>query len=231
MSYFNEDGSVATSTQAGPVVVPAGSGLNVDSSGNLTNTDRGSSQNIIKTIAVQGDGSFTAGTNNDTVTFAPGGRMALSITGNVISITDYAKGPKKHRAKHKNDTYDPDIDMTAPEDTITFAEGNGILLTTDATNKVLTIATEFTGTNILNGQLTINPSSVGKSNQSVQTFTLTGLTTNHHVVVSPGSALTYGIFITAAWPSADDTLSIQFMNITGSNNDLGNIDIDYFAWV
>ena len=87
------------------------------------------------------------------------------------------------------------------------------------------------GTSILAGRLTVNPASVGKTAVATQTFTITGLTTGHHITITCGTALTYGIFITAAWVSAADTVSVQFMNISGSNIDLGNIDLDYIAWV
>jgi hypothetical protein len=187
----------------------------------------------ITSVTIQGDGTFTATSTVTNVVFIPGGRMELNInTGtNQITITDNAKGSKKHRAKHKSGAYDPDIDMLQPEDTITYAEGGGILLSTNSSTNTLTIATEFTGTTVLAGTLTVNPASVSKNAVGTQTFTITGLTTSHHIVITPATALTYGIFISAAWVSASNTVSVQFMNITGGSIDLGNIDIDYFAWV
>ena len=65
----------------------------------------------------------------------------------------------------------------------------------------------------------------------MQTFTLTGLTTNHKILALPASQLTYGIIVSAAWPSAADTLSIEFQNISNGDIDLGSIKIDYFAWI
>jgi len=202
--------------------------------GNLGYTGSAGTGSIaIKTIGVVGDGAFTATSTTSSVYFSAGGRMVLNIaTGsNIITITDYAKGSKKHRAKHKDGSYDPDIDMTQPEDTIVFAEGGGIVLATNSGTNTLTIAAEFTGTTVLNGTLTINPASVSKTSVATQTFTITGLTTGHKIVVSPATALTYGILVSAAWASASNTVSIQFMNISGSSIDLGNIDINYFAWV
>ena len=87
------------------------------------------------------------------------------------------------------------------------------------------------GTSVLAGKLSIDPASVGKTAEATQTFTLTGLTTNHKITVTPATALTYGIFITAAWASATNTLSVQFMNITGGSINLGAIDLNYIAWV
>lgn len=86
-------------------------------------------------------------------------------------------------------------------------------------------------TSILAGQLTIDPTNVTKGTASVQTFTLTGLTTNHKILVLPASQLTYGIAVSAAWPSAADTLSIEFQNVSNGDVNLGSIKIDYFAWV
>jgi hypothetical protein len=87
------------------------------------------------------------------------------------------------------------------------------------------------GTLIYSGTLTINPTSVSKNAVGTQTFTITGLSTSHKIVITSGTALTYGIFITAAWASSINTVSIQFMNISGSNIDLGSIDINYIAWI
>jgi hypothetical protein len=202
--------------------------------GNLGYTGSAGTGSIaIRTIGVVGDGAFTATSTTSSVYFSAGGRMVLNIaTGsNIITITDYAKGSKKHRAKHKDGSYDPDIDMTQPEDTIVFAEGGGIVLATNSGTNTLTIAAEFTGTTVLHGTLTVNPTSVSKTSVATQTFTITGLTTGHKIVVSPATALTYGILVSAAWASASNTVSIQFMNISGSSIDLGNIEIDYFAWV
>ena len=86
-------------------------------------------------------------------------------------------------------------------------------------------------TSILAGQLTIDPANVTKGTASVQTFTLTGLTTNHKILVLPASQLTYGITVSAAWPSAANALSIEFQNVSNGDVDLGSIKIDYFAWV
>jgi hypothetical protein len=86
-------------------------------------------------------------------------------------------------------------------------------------------------TSILAGSLTVNPTNIGKNSVSTQTFTLTGLTTSHKIVITCGTALTFGITISAAWASGTDTLSIEFQNATGGGVDLGNTNIQYFAWV
>jgi hypothetical protein len=93
-------------------------------------------------------------------------------------------------------------------------------------------ATNLTAaTSILAGSLAIDPTNINKTSASTQTFTLTGLTTSHKVVITSGTALTYGVVIAAAWASALNTISIEFQNYTGGGVDLGSINIQYFAWV
>ena len=66
----------------------AGSGLSETVAGfavTYTNTDRGSSQNIFKNVAVSGQTTVVADSNNDTLTFANGN--AITITTNATSDT------------------------------------------------------------------------------------------------------------------------------------------------
>jgi hypothetical protein len=86
-------------------------------------------------------------------------------------------------------------------------------------------------TGILAGSLSIDPASVAGASAAVQTFTLTGLTTNHKIVITSGTALAYGLIISAAWASAPNTLSIEFQNVDNQSIDPGVKNIQYFAWV
>jgi len=86
-------------------------------------------------------------------------------------------------------------------------------------------------TSILAGSLTIDPANINKTSASTQTFTLTGLTTSHNIVITAGTALDYGVSIVSAWASALNTLSITFHNYSGAGVNLGSTDIQYFAWV
>jgi hypothetical protein len=85
-------------------------------------------------------------------------------------------------------------------------------------------------TSIVAGSVSINPTSINKTSASTQTFTVSGLTTSHHIVITPGTALPYGLMIAGAWVSALNTLSIEFHNY-GGNIDQGATTIQYFAWV
>jgi len=132
-----------TFTNTGVTSVTAGTGISVSSGTGgitITNTATSGTQPVIKTVSVQGDGTFTATSPTDDIIFSPGGRMQMAIVGNTITITDYAKGNKKHRVKHKSGVYETDIDAITPEDSITFAEGNtGIVITSDVITQTITL--------------------------------------------------------------------------------------------
>jgi hypothetical protein len=101
----------------------------------------------------------------------------------------------------------------------------------DVTGTATTATNLAAATSILAGTLTIDPANINKTSSSTQTFTLTGLTTNHKIVITSGTALTYGVTIVSAWASATDTLSINFHNYSGGGVNLGSTSIQYFAWV
>ena len=113
-------------------------------------------------------------------------------------------------------------------------DGNGITMAEGKTiaGTVSTATNLAAASNILAGTVSIDPAIVNRNSASVQTFTLTGLTTDHKIVVTPGTALGYGIVIAAAWASAADTLSVEFHNYTGNQDiNLPAKDLQYFAWV
>lgn len=130
---------------------------------------------------------------------------------------------------------------TTPVNTTTLAKVATVdsvdgITSTKFTGPLTGVATTATNlaaaSNIVAGQTTINPTSVTRSSSSVQTFTINGLTTGHKILIMPATPLTFGIVITAAWPSAPNTVSIEFQNLNGNTDiDLGNIAIDYFAWI
>jgi hypothetical protein len=94
-----------------------------------------------------------------------------------------------------------------------------------------TIATNLAAaTSILAGSININPAAIGKNTTSTQTFTLTGITTSHKVIVMPQADFPYGLSILAAYPSALNTLSVQFQEM-GGGVDPAAFDLAYFAWV
>jgi hypothetical protein len=86
-------------------------------------------------------------------------------------------------------------------------------------------------TGILAGAISVDPVSVSGDTSSTQTFTLTGLTTNHKVVITAGTAFASGLIIQAAWASEDNTISIEFRNTTNQAINAGIKTIQYFAWI
>ena len=64
----------------------------------------------------------------------------------------------------------------------------------------------------------LNPSTVGATSESTQTFTVKGLKTDDHVEVTKPTD-TAGLTIVQAWVSAADTLSLKFYNSTGAGID------------
>ena len=71
--------SIATSTGL--------SGGTITTSGTLTNTDRGSQQNIFKNIAVSGQSTVVADSNNDTLTLVAAGGMTITTNATTDTIT------------------------------------------------------------------------------------------------------------------------------------------------
>lgn len=71
-------------------ILSAGTGISI-SAGVVTNTDRGSSQNIFKSVT--GDtGTITAGSNSDTFKIAGGNGITTSVSGNILTITGTTYG-------------------------------------------------------------------------------------------------------------------------------------------
>jgi hypothetical protein len=105
-------------------------------------------------------------------------------------------------------------------------------LTGNVTGTADTATDLAAATDILAGTVTIDPTTVNRNTASVQTFTLTGLTTDHKIVITSATAFGYGLFISAAWASAADTLSVEIQNFRGNQDvDLPETDIQYFAWI
>ena len=80
-------GVLSLQDKTGDIDFSAGSGITIDGL-TFTNSDKGSAQNIFKTIAVSGQTSITAGSNSDTLTFAGSGGITVTTdaTNKVISI-------------------------------------------------------------------------------------------------------------------------------------------------
>jgi hypothetical protein len=89
-TFNNKTSNTGTVTSVG---IAAGTGMSgggtITTSGTvtLTNSDRGSSQNIFKNVAVSGQTSIVADSNNDTLTFAAGNNITLTTDAATDTLT------------------------------------------------------------------------------------------------------------------------------------------------
>ena len=165
---------------------------------------------------------------NSTISgIALGSNLAALSAGNYLTGTDYTGATARTFAVDATTT-NTASKVVARDASGNFAAGT---ITADLTGTASTATNLAAATSILAGSLSINPTSVGGTTSSTQTFTLTGLTTNHKVVITSGTALNSGFVIQAAWASALNTISIQFYNTTNQPIDAGTTAIQYFAWV
>lgn len=141
------------------------------------------------------------------------------------NYTPTARGSKLELFVTPNGTLTPTTIATVDSNGITLASGKTI------TGTVSTATSLDAATSILAGTISIDPANIVKSTASVQTFTLTGLTTNHKIVFTSSTALGFGVIISAAWASAANTLSIEFQNFGNTDINLTAKTIQYFAWV
>jgi hypothetical protein len=85
---------------------------------------------------------------------------------------------------------------------------------------------------ILAGTLAMDPTTINKGVVATQTFTITGLTTSHKVIITPAAAMPdKDYFIKGAWASATNTLSVEIYNASGGNIDAASINVSYIAFV
>jgi hypothetical protein len=102
----------------------------------VTNTDKGSAQNIFKTIAVSGQDNVVADSNSDTLTFAAGSNVTLTTNATSDTVTIAATDTNTQRT-------DEDIrDVTVAM----LTAGSNVTLTEDDAANTLTIAATDTNT-------------------------------------------------------------------------------------
>lgn len=80
---FLTDSDAVTSIVAGTGISISGATGDVT----VTNSDRGSSQNIFKTIAVSGESNIVADSNNDTLTLAEGSNVTITTDATTDTVT------------------------------------------------------------------------------------------------------------------------------------------------
>jgi len=106
------------------------------------------------------------------------------------------------------------------------------LVANAVTARTATTATNLVvATSLFAGKLSAATGSVPKNSVATVTYTITGLTTNHKIIISPGTVMPDRQFsVTAAWVSGADTISIQYANNTGGALS-ATLDINYLAFV
>ena len=88
--YTNTVGTVTSvAATAGAGISVSGSPITTSGTITVTNTDKGSSQNIFKNLATA-SGTAVADTNNDTATFANGTGISMSASADTITVTNTA---------------------------------------------------------------------------------------------------------------------------------------------
>ena len=96
--------------------------------------------------------------------------------------------------------------------------------------QLATAGTTAAGT-FLAGKLSAATGSIPKNSVATVTYTITGLTTNHKIIITLGTVTPDRQFsITAAWASALNTVSIEYANNSGGAIS-ATLDINYFAFV
>ncbi len=168
ISVSGGTGSV-TIANTGVLSAIAGTGLSVSgAAGNVTftNTDLGSTQNIFKTIIVAGQSNIVADSNSDSLTVKEGINVTLTtnavtdtltisstdtlysagtglgLAGTTFSNTDL--GSSQNIFKTVSVSGQSDIVADSNTDTLTFAAGSNVSLTTTAGSDTLTIASTDT---------------------------------------------------------------------------------------
>lgn len=151
-----DNGTVIASNLVYSIIAGNGISLSGDQDITVTNSDRGSDQRIFKTIKV-GDSTFEASSNTDTLTFAAGDNVTMSMdaTNKKLTISSTGGGTA---AGHNPVTLAGSYDyLTLSSQQITLGQ---IDLTTDVTG-VLPLANGGTGANSLTNLITLATHTTG----------------------------------------------------------------------
>lgn len=114
----------------------------------VTNTDRGSSQNIFKNVAVSGQTTVAADTNNDTLTLVGGSNVTITTDAATDTITFAATDTNTVTDAFKSIAVSGQTTVVADSttDTLTLVGGSNVTITTDATTDTITFAATDTNT-------------------------------------------------------------------------------------
>ena len=134
--------TVAGGTNIGTAIV--GDTLTVNFTGALGDVN----QNAFSTIAVAGETDVTADTTTDTLTLVAGSDIGITTSGNNVTIafTGVSGGgdPNQNAFSTVAVAGQSNVEADTTTDTLTFANGAGISITTDAGTDTVTIASTVT---------------------------------------------------------------------------------------
>ena len=147
-SYTDQFVGTVTSVGLTPGTGISIAGSTITSSGTftVTNSDRGSSQNIFKNIAVPTQTTITASSNNDTFTIKPGSGISATTTGNDITLSNTDPGSAQNIFKNVAVAGQSTVVADINNDTLTLVAGTNVSITTDATTDSITINSTGVGT-------------------------------------------------------------------------------------
>lgn len=113
-----------------------------DVDGNITITNTSTDQNIFSTISVAGQDNITADTTSDTLTFAAGSNITLTndALSNTVTIAAAGGGIASNTFETIAVSGQSDVVADNSTDTLTLVAGSGIVITTDADNNSITVA-------------------------------------------------------------------------------------------
>ena len=161
---------------AGSGMAVAGGPITTSGSITVTNIDKGSDQNIFKNVAVTGQGTIVADSNNDTLTVDPGTGISLTTNATTDTLT---------------------ITNTAPDQVVSIAAGTGIStsgtypsFTVTNTAPDQTVVLTGTGTTTITG--TYPNFTINSDDQYDGTVTSVNLTASTGISVSGGPITSSG---------------------------------------
>jgi hypothetical protein len=230
------DGTVTSvDLTAGSGITVSGGPITTSGSITVTNSDRGSSQNIFKNIAVPTQSTITAANNNDTFTLKPGPGVSITTltTNNNITINNTDPGSSQYIFKNIAVSGQSTIVADINDDTLTVASGTGISVTTDAVTDTLTFTntapdqtvalTAGTGISVAGTypNFTItnsSPSSGGTVTSIATTAPITGgtITSTGTIGITQAGASTDGYLSSTDWNTFNNKQPALTNPITGT---------------
>ena len=195
--------------------------------------------------------TFTAGDNISST--AQGGYIAFHTTANGTVTT----------SQILTATIDPAYGVTSPIGFVTtgnVSAGNVTVTNNESVGGNVTVTGNVTAANVnatlhgnvvgvasslgvngtsyassfISGQVNVGSQTIAKNTTTLDvTVTVTGLTTSHKVMVMPAADMISGVFISAAYPTAANTLGFQMQMWApnGGGTVTSAFNLTYWAWI